>query len=628
MADPLITLQQQVKCPVCLDVFTQPKLLVCHHAFCQHCIDQLPVDVDHGDHTVKCPTCRKQTTLPQHDAANLPPAFYINNLIELHQMTNLLVTKHVQEIDDLLLTVKQQVNATLNDLNDLNIHKRDITRQGELIKEQIDTLVYQIITTVQQSGRQLKDDIDNLVRQQMSQIATQKEQGETLLVQTQSCVKYVEEKIYRSQQNEILLEKNELIERLKAVSQELKQEGLRLKEKSSIEFQQSCDILEKCSKIGKIDIDGVVTSTTSTLSSYIASSSTDEGPQAKLGGRVAIVGKFRTIDINVPSVSWLKRGSLSCCLVGEEGETTLHNIQHIGKNKYRISFIPTQPGFHHIKVQVKGEKMSCNPSTILVLPSPIRVSQTKHIHTSKSTLGIAITSDGLMLVTEHNSQTIAVLNKEGCVIKRFQHQGGGSPIDICVTPDNHILVLSSHAPHITKYTMDYTLADIASTSYGNGQQQFDLPQGIAASTSGLIYVCDTNNHRIQVLNPDLTVHSTIGKKGTKLGQFIFPCGIAIDSQDALYVCDYGNNRIQKLSSNGVPIGKFKVASHPRCVATDHNNMIYMIDNTAKLFLHDSDGYILGYQESNGRNGLAVDKQGHIHVCNGNSTITIFSGMYD
>ena len=539
-------------------------------------------------------------------------------------MTSLLITKQVQEIDDLLLTVKQQVNATLNDLSNLNTHKKDITRQGESIKEQIDTLVCQIVKAVQQSGRQLKEDVDNLVQQQVDQIATQKEQGEMLLAQTQSCVKYVEERI--SQQNEILLEKDELIERLKAVSQELKQEGLRLKEKSSIEFQQSCDILEKYSKIGKIDINGVVTNTTSTLSSYIASSSTDK-PQAKLGSRVAIVGKFRTIDINVPNVSRLKRGSLSCCLVGEE-ETKLHKIQHIEKNKYRIYFIPTHQGFHHIKVQVKGEKISCNPSTILVLPSPIRVSQIKHVHTSKSTLGIAITSNGLILVTEYNSQTIAVLNKEGCVIRRFQHQGGGSPIDVCTTPDDHILVLSSHAPHITKYTMDYTLVDIASTSYGNGQQQFDLPQGIVVSTSGLIYVCDTNNHRIQVFNPDLTMHSTIGKKGMKLGQFFFPCGIAIDSQDALYMCDYGNDRIQKLSSNGAVISEFKVATHPRRVAIDHNNMMYVIDDTAKLFLHDSDGYILGYQESNGKNGLAVDKQGHIYVCNGNSTITIFSGMYD
>ena len=81
----LVKLKEQVTCPVCLDVFKQPKILACTHAFCMNCINHLPVDLVDGDYKIYCPTCREPTTLPHNgSAASLRPAFYINTLMELH----------------------------------------------------------------------------------------------------------------------------------------------------------------------------------------------------------------------------------------------------------------------------------------------------------------------------------------------------------------------------------------------------------------------------------------------------------------------------------------------------------------------------------------------------------------
>ena len=44
-----------------------------------------------------------------------------------------------------------------------------------------------------------------------------------------------------------------------------------------------------------------------------------------------------------------------------------------------------------------------------------------------------------------------------------------------------------------------------------------------------IYVVDSDNYRIQVLNSDLTFSNTFGKKGSAEGQFKEPYGIACDS---------------------------------------------------------------------------------------------------
>ena len=52
MAEPqssLSTFQQQLDdqltCSVCLDQYTNPKTLPCHHSFCLKCIEPLPIEI-------------------------------------------------------------------------------------------------------------------------------------------------------------------------------------------------------------------------------------------------------------------------------------------------------------------------------------------------------------------------------------------------------------------------------------------------------------------------------------------------------------------------------------------------------------------------------------------------------
>ena len=337
-------------------------------------------------------------------------------------------------------------------------------------------------------------------------------------------------------------------------------------------FSRVIDILEKCGKIGEVSIDSAVTNTT-TPNSCIVSSTADKAtlqanssqckPLVKLtSSTVAIVGRPRSIDIKMSNISWLDRFRLSCHLVADVGGVfTQCEIKHVEKEKCRISFTATHQGLHHVKVQVKEKEIPCDPCSIQVIPT-INATCIRH------PIAIATTSSGLLAVA--TSASIVVVDKESRVISRSDAQGGGCNTGMCIIPDSYILVVSSDPPHITKYAMDCTLVSTANTSYGSGQLQFNLPQGIAVSTSGHVYVCDTGNHRIQVLNPDLTFSRMLGKEGSRPGRFIRPRGIAIDSQDTIYVCDNGNHRIQKLPSNGTYISEFRVPSRPRYIAIDYN----------------------------------------------------------
>ena len=72
---------------------------------------------------------------------------------------------------------------------------------------------------------------------------------------------------------------------------------------------------------------------------------------------------------------------------------------------------------------------------------------------------------------------------------------------------------------------------------GSGPLQFNKPAGLAISPiTGQVYIADWNNHRIQVLNPDLTFSHSFGSEGSANGEFHNPHNIAIDSEGLLSVC--------------------------------------------------------------------------------------------
>lgn len=87
-------------------------------------------------------------------------------------------------------------------------------------------------------------------------------------------------------------------------------------------------------------------------------------------------------------------------------------------------------------------------------------------------------------------------------------------------------------------------------SQGVGAGQFNVPTGLAVDTSGILFVADSYNHRLQRITPGGGV-SPIGGRGNGRGQFLSPQGVATDARQAFYIVEQGNHRVQKYSANGV-----------------------------------------------------------------------------
>ena len=83
-----------------------------------------------------------------------------------------------------------------------------------------------------------------------------------------------------------------------------------------------------------------------------------------------------------------------------------------------------------------------------------------------------------------------------------------------------------------------------------------MTRAVAVDNSFFIYVTDPGGHQVVKLNPGGNFVSRWGSYGSGDGQFNIPEGIAVDSAGNIYVADRGNDRIQKFSSTGAFITKW------------------------------------------------------------------------
>lgn len=80
--DAVEKLKEEITCPMCLEIYREPKILPCHHVYCKSpCLESLARK--NADRTVSCPECRSVAQIPDNDVSKFPSAFSANRLIEV-----------------------------------------------------------------------------------------------------------------------------------------------------------------------------------------------------------------------------------------------------------------------------------------------------------------------------------------------------------------------------------------------------------------------------------------------------------------------------------------------------------------------------------------------------------------
>ena len=726
-------LEQQLTCPVCLDIYTNPKSLPCHHSFCQHCLEGLPVNPQGN---IKCPTCRTSTELPELTGpAAFPVAFHINSFKEVyslmkkvtepqqvtcdictvanangcckdcnqflcqnchdahkkfganihHQLTSLdevatsasqlihgkqektmncskhddqlrifcetcqeiichdctigdhknhnctpikdSYEKHCQVLETSLNPVKKMMDDVVNVLSALAKRENEVKEQGDMVKQEIHVMVEKMIEKFRQSERQLTREVETVTDSKLQVLSGQKKSAEMSLSQLKDCKEFIEQSLKTGSQQQVLMSKKQMIECMSHVTKEINIEEYNPIEKADIQ-------LIKNNKM-ELSIGNIVYTTA------LQQCKVDKIDRHQITCERERVSLPLSLELPNSSLLTVPLSSLSCSVVSTDNtpiNTTVTTTEH--PEVYRIHCSPVMNGPHQVNVQVNNVQLE---SISLVIPfNPYLAKHTSicAIDGLKRPYGVTVSDDGHVIVAEMNGNCITVLDREGKKVKSFTSSGNikfFSPHGVAITPDNFILVTDMHK--IQKLTMDGKL--IASVGQkGSKPLEFNGPIGIAISpTTGHIYVADCNNHRIQVLNPDLTFSYSFGSKGSAEGQLTLPVFIAIDNQGLVYVSDNGNHRIQVFTSEGKYISHFGTCGFglgqllsPTGLVIN-NNLLYVVEwGNHRVSIFTTDGeFVSSFGERGNKKdqflipyGITLDNEGYLYICDyGNNRLVMY-----
>jgi len=130
--------------------------------------------------------------------------------------------------------------------------------------------------------------------------------------------------------------------------------------------------------------------------------------------------------------------------------------------------------------------------------------------------------------------------------------------------------------------------------HGHEPGQFLRPQKIVIDKSGLIWVTDACNHRVQVFDARGSQAKPVkcwGEQGHEAGRLNYPYDILLDeaalagqSGGYVYLCEYGNHRVQKFTTDGQFVGSFGTngrregeLDQPWGITRDSKQRMYVLD---------------------------------------------------
>ena len=691
-------LEEQLTCPICLEQFTNPKILPCFHSFCLHCLEDVAPKLVEGNLCLPCPTCRSPCPNPDKGLASLPPSFVINNLSEVyglmkkvsgdqrvscdncdktnanryckqcsmffcpecldlhdkfkpnagHQTLDLeevantayqlpqakpeatiscayhnkpqerfcetceklicddcTVKKHKDHDYDVVIDtyekhrdklekssfqpLNQQYDRLTQDKTSLIKRKKEITQQGEMTKENIHHTIDHLKRVLDETERKLTGEVDVAVQHKVIVLDHQIKEVETALGEVRECRDHVEQSLKIGTPQQVLSTKSQMMSRTKSIINSVKDKTFQPLEQADIELVKSDKINEIPKNIGKVKY-------SSSLSSSKVSASFHPLP---------LTGQESTITISFDgSPAFVPPSLISCSLTPPDNSQPIQcSVKESRQSgQYNVVFTPVTRGLHQLHVRVNDIEIPGSPMSIPVsVPPEKRSTPVKTISGLRGPSGVAVTDDGLVIVSERDADCITILDREGKKIKSFGSEGTergqlSNPKGVAISSKGTILVADSYNHCIQEFTMYGKCISCVGTR-GNGPLQFEYPRGIAVNrTTGQVVVADYINFCVQVLNSNLTFSHMFGGEGSGHGEFYFPIDVAVDNEGFVFVADCNNHCIQKFTPEGQFVCSFGTEGSqpgqlycPSGVTVDDNDLVYVSDENDCISVYMPNG---------------------------------------
>ena len=165
--------------------------------------------------------------------------------------------------------------------------------------------------------------------------------------------------------------------------------------------------------------------------------------------------------------------------------------------------------------------------------------------------GIAFNSYQEMIVSECDGHRLSIFDIRGQKIRTFGSRGDSPdqmecPAGIATDDTDNIYVSSWHK--LQKFTSSGELIKCIGRK-GSKEGELEDPRGVTLYDNQ-VYVCDRNNHRIQVFDLDLNFVRSIGSRGKGRGELYVPLDVKFDTAGNMYVAEFDNGRVQVMDTSG------------------------------------------------------------------------------
>lgn len=346
------------------------------------------------------------------------------------------------------------------------------------------------------------------------------------------------------------------------------------------------------------------------------------------------------LKVNNPSFLWVFACDRDGARRTEGGDRVVATLSHpedfqdvavedLQDGRYKVTFLPLTPGSFSLQISIGAEgadeDLTGCPFTLEVRPPTVY-----------HTIGIDGEVEGKAQLGSPGEPHVP--DRIGCV-----HHPCGVAFD---RTGRYFFIVdqSNHRVQVWDSSTQEVLG--ACGSKGLGPAHFDTPCGIVADRENKIVVSDLLNHRLQVLefNPrtgHLQFLHSVGAEGTGPGQFSFPKGLGLTENGCLLVCDSANHRVQVLDmedfhmvrefgSFGPGDGQF---DSPLAATITCTGDIMISDANNRVQVFDAKGSFLRSFGVRGKKdgffhypvGIAVNDENALFVCDqGNHRVQVFN----
>lgn len=603
-------LKEEITCPICLDIFREPRLLQCGHKFCRGCLVKT-VREREGKLVVPCSLCFQPTPVPSNGVTGIRSAFYVEHLIEIYKDRKELGAGTEEEdftsSEASSLRETDETSFSSSSLGNAQHHCSEHNKVLDLYCATCNKVFcYRCIVQGDHQGHsynlhevfleKYRGEISSLLGPVKEQLAKMRKMSSVFDRAIESVTKQEAEieanikQITNELQEGLRKREAELVSQLKATTKRKMKDITCQKDKLVLAQER----FERCQELAEKTLESADTTTT-------------------LQKKAEIVGKIQdlTATFQPDHFTLHVEADIKFCHSLDLLKMCQSHGEIIEKNQVdpsKCQVVGLEEEFNKI---ITGRQNSVT----------VQVSNFKHepCDISAEKLECELISE----LTESLVSTVVERQREGQFLVFFQPQVKGRHALHVKIKGNRI----QGSPYKLNVRIPVEKLDKPVLIMKDGM--IKKPCGIALNRRGEVLVTNMVRHCVCIFSTSGKFKRSFGKLGHLHGEFNTPCAIAVDTKDNILVTDMLNHRVQKFTVEGrfVKLQKF---NSPQFIAYNSiNDRVYVIDCNHRIQILDTDLKFCGVFAKNGHfdtiSGIAFDSFGNTFLVDRyNHKIEVFS----